>query len=266
MQIVFSNGDTVDLILNQTPLVSIYQKTYKHLQHINIPFRDWDNPFYFSNITHQELVEKLILYASKVHVPIDRERCLTQDQNYFNFIHKIFEENYDGNPDWLNFHEHLHMCETTHVQSLKILRIDYREKFGIFQTPFDNRFLKSATTKIKAGDVFVQWSELGKTPYGYWNTNEPNDLDQMRNLIKPWATFIPKIEVAIDDYDTMENKKISEFEPWWKQYSKELCKHWNIPSWNTNDIFSVLVFGRVQNFEEMLTKLQNNQTPIKVAM
>jgi hypothetical protein len=266
MQIVFSNGKTVDLILNQTPMADVYQNIYKHLGNAPIPFRDWDNPFYFSNMTHQELVEKLILYASKVHVPIDRECCLTQDQNYLNDMHKIYEKNYNGDPSWLDFHEHIHLCETKHVQTLKILRIDYREKSGMLEKPFDYKWLKNATTKIKAGDVFVNWAELGKTPYSYWKNNEPNDTIRMRELIKPWIKLRPNIMVALEDIDTLKNVEVEKFESWWAQHSQPLCQYWNIPAWSTTDIFSATVFGQVPNFETITTQLKNNHKPVKVLL
>ena len=263
MQIVFSSGKTVDLILEPTPLSSVYQKIYKHLEHVAVPFQDWDNPFYLGRLSLSELVEKLIACATQVNVQIDRERCLAQDQNYFNFIHTIYEKNYNGDPAWLNFHEHIHLCEQRPEPS-KILQIDYREKSGLLEKPFDRDWLKNATTKIQAGDVFVDWSELGKTPYIYWKNNEPNDIVRMRELIKPWLKLRPKIIVALEDIDTLENIMVAKFESWWAQYSQTLCQHWNIPSWTTNDIFSVSVFGRVPNFQEITTQLKNNQAPVKV--
>ena len=266
MQIVFSNNETVDLLLNQTPLASVYQKIYKHLGHVPVPYRAWDSPFYGSNITHQALVEKLILYASKVHVQIDQERCLVQDQNYFNAIHKIYEKNYNGDPAWLDFHEHIHLCEKEYEQRLKILHIDYREKSGVLEKPFDSNWLENATTKIKAGDVFVRWAELGKTPYSYWNNNEPNDMTRMRELIKPWLKLRPKILVALEDIDTLKNIKVVEFESWWAHHSEALCQYWKVPSWTTNNIFSVSVFGQVPNFKSIIAHLKNNQTPIKISL
>ena len=93
MQIVFSDNTSVELILEPTPLAAVYQKIYKHLGQVAVPFRDWDRPFYCN--TQTELVEKLIFYASKVSVTVCRESCLNQDQDYFNDIHKIYENNYN---------------------------------------------------------------------------------------------------------------------------------------------------------------------------
>jgi hypothetical protein len=266
MQIVFSNNEILELVLDTTPITTVYKQIYKHLRHVPIPFRDWDNPFYSDNLDHCDLVKRLIIHAGKVHVQIDQERCLAQDQNYLNYIHEIYEKNYNGNPAWLNFHEHIHLCERQYGQISKILRIDYREKSGMLEKPFDYKWLKNATTKIKAGDVFVNWAELGKTPYRYWKNREPNDMNRMQELIKPWISLKPKILIALEDIDTLKNIEIEEFESWWMQHSKALCQYWNIPSWEINDIFSVTVFGQVPNLEAMILQLKNNQKPLKVLL
>jgi hypothetical protein len=267
MQIVFSNGETVDLILNQTPVALIYQKIYKHLQHVPVPFRDWDSPFYFYNHSLQQIVNKLVMYAEKVNVPIDQQRCLAQDQNYLNSIHKIYEKNYNGDPAWLDFHEHIHLCEEEHPRRLKNLQIDYREKSGLLERPFDYNWLEHATTKIKAGDVFVRWSELGKTPYSYWDNDEPDDMLRMQELIKPWIKLKPIIFVALEDKDLQKNpKEFAEFESWWAQYSEELCKYWNIPLWALNNMSKFLVLGKVVDIDTIITPLKNNAKPIRVIL
>jgi len=158
------------------------------------------------------------------------------------------------------------MCEKTRTEQANVLSIDYREKSGMLEKPFNFDWLKNSTTKIQAGDVFVHWSELGKTPYQYWTNNEPNDTIRMRELIKPWLKLRPKIMVALEDIDTLKNVRVQEFESWWSQYSEELCQYWNIPSWTTNNIFSVSIFGRVPKFETIITQLKNNQKPVKVLL
>jgi len=270
MQILFSDNETVDLLLDSIPLTSVYQKIYKHLCHVPIPFREWDNPYYVANMTYDQLVEKLVFYGSKVSLSIDSISCLARDQNYFNDIHKIYEKNYNGDPTWLDFHEHIHLCDVHLCEKdkitdcLKFLQIDHREKSGLLEQKFDFNWLETATTKIKAGDIFVQWAELGKTPYIYWKNGEPNNLSRMCELIKPWLILRPKLCIALEDIDMLGNIECDEFESWWKQYSEHWCKHWKIPSWNLNDIFSVVVFGRVPNFETIIEKLKKTVNPTKI--
>lgn len=266
MNIIFANGATIDLVFNSSPLASIYQKIYQHLQHLPIPFRDWDNPFYLKNVTHQDLVDALIFYGNKVSVQVDRDLCVAQDQNYLNKLHSIYEKNYCGESEWLDFHEHIHLCEKSFETKTSFLLIDYRQKAGMLEKPFDPQWAKNSTTKVKAGDVFVAWAELGKTPYNYWTNQEPNNIDRMRELIKPWLLLKPKIRVALDDVDALEGIDIDAFESWWSQYSTPLCQHWNQPSWTTHDIFSVPVFARVPNIQELILLLKNNVNPVRISL
>lgn len=261
MQIVFSNNTIVDLILESTPLTTIYQRIYKHLGHVPVPFRTWDSPFYHSSL--EQLVEQLILSGSKVSVTVCGQSCRNQDQDYFNTIHGIYEKNYNGDPAWLDFHEHIHMCERWPEQRLK-LTIDYREKAGMLQQPFEKKWLENSITKIKAGDMFVEWSELGKTPYGYWHNREPDNMTRMCELAKPWLVLRPKIVVALEDIDTLHNVDVPKFESWWQQHSGEWCQHWNISSWSTLDMFSVVRLGRVPEFELVAEQLKNKHWPTKI--
>jgi hypothetical protein len=107
----------------------------------------------------------------------------------------------------------------------KTLKIDYNEKSGLLEKPFDRQWLKDAKSKITAGDVFICWQELGKTPYTYWSDNEPNDIVRMQQVIKPWVKLKPNIFVALEDIDLEEKSKLTEFGFWWAQYSKELCQY-----------------------------------------
>jgi hypothetical protein len=266
MQIVFSNDKKVDIILNSTSLALTYQKIYKHLSHVPVPFREWDSPYYVRTKSIHQIVEKLILYANKVSVKIDRQLCELQDQEYLNNLHRIYEKNYNGNPDWLDFHEHIHMCEKTCTERANVLNIDYREKAGMLEKPFDLAWLTSATTKVKTGDVYIKWAELGKTPYVYWANNEPETMTRMCELAKPWLKLRPKIIVALEDIDFLKGIDVPGFETWWIQYSIPWCQYWQIPSWGVSDIFGASVFGRVPDFTLIAEQLQNNMYPTRVLL
>jgi hypothetical protein len=266
MKLLFSNKETINLSIDGTPLGTVYQKIYKNLSQVNFTFNEWDNPYYLHSITYQDLVNQLTHYAEKVSIQIDQPLCLLQDQNYFNKIHKIYEKNYNGTRAWLDFHEHIHMCELYFKEQPKFLHIDYREKAGLLEKPFDLKWLDNATNNIKAGDVFVSWAELGKTPYTYWQNNEEDNVDRICELAKPWLTLRPKINIALEDIDLLKNKKILEFESWWQQYREDWCRHWNIPSWTIYNIFSSTVFGKVDNVSTIIDYLKNNITPIKILM
>jgi hypothetical protein len=270
MQIIFSNGEQIELVFNQSPIVPVYQKIYKHLQNVDVPFDDWDSPCYFYNHSLDQLVAKLVMYADKLGVPIDQKRCLDQDQGHLNALHEIYENSGDSGQQWSDFHRHLHMCEKDHAQETvmqKTLKIDYKHKSGLLEKPFDIKWLRYGQDKVKKGDVFICWQELGKTPYLYWSQDEPNDLVRMQQVIKPWITLKPNIYIALEDIDLKNDKKnLEEFEIWWNQYSQALCQHWNMLEWNTDDMFKCLVFGSVPDTTSINELLQNNAKPVRVIL
>jgi hypothetical protein len=265
MQIIFSNGDSVDLILADNSLAAVYKKIYKHLQHLAVPFREWNNPYYSIGLDQHARADKLVDCGKRLGLEVDREQCFQQNQDYLNHIHQIYEDNYDGNPDWLDFNKYIHLCESEgEKRNFKIFQIDYGEKAGMLEKPFDHKWLVNSTTKIKAGDVFVNWSELGKTPYTYWRNNEAPDIARLCELSKPWLKLRPKIMVALEDMDWLEGIDVEGFNKWWKDYSEPWCRYWNINKWDINDIFAVSVFGTVPEFEKIITQLQNNTVPVQV--
>jgi hypothetical protein len=266
MKLIFSNDCVIDLAIDNSPLAMTYQKIYKHLSNVPIPFKPWDNPYYTTNLTYAELVEQLIKSAQQVSVAVDRSKCLTQNQLYFNSIHKIYEQNYNGNSQWLDFHEHIHMCEQYFQKPIGFFCIDYREKSGLLEKSIDQQWLNNTQTTVQAGDMFVAWSELGKTPYSYWENKEPNDIKRMCELAKPWLKLRPKIYVALNDIDALKNKQCDEFSSWWKDYHQEWTEHWNIPSWNIENIFGVSVFGKTTQLDLLKEQLKNNAVPIRIIL
>lgn len=261
MQIHFDNT-SVSFDLVESDLSPIYRHIISHLRHIDIPFRPWDNPYKIRNpVTH------LIEFANRIGITVDQRRCEQKEQEYFNFLHRMYEKNYaiDPNPAWLDFHEHIHLCESS-IRPPDFLHIDYRNKAGPLEKPFDMAWLVQSTIEVKAGDIFVHWSELGKTPYRYWADKEPNNINRIKELCKPWIKLRPKILVALQDYEYSES--CFEFEQWWKEYHDEWCQHWNIPKWDLTDMRSVLVFGKMSlgELQKLTTLLMEDHCPRRITL
>lgn len=268
MHILFNNGDRIDINLNLSPLSGVITKMFKHLQNVDIPFRikGKDNPYYIRNSDHLTLVDNLCRFGKAIGIEVDHARCLAQDQSYYNYLHQIYEKNYDGTPEWLDYHEHIHLCETRENPRQLILHLDYREKAGLLEKKFDNRWLQNSKSQVSTGDVFISWSELGKTPYTYWKDNEPNDIVRICGLAKPWIKLRPKLLVALDDIDFLEGKKIQEFESWWKQYHHDWCNHWGLESWTIHDIYGKSTIGKIADIDRCRQLLENNIYPTKVRL
>ena len=262
MVIIFEDGSEIVITLDNSELSSVYKKIYKHLQHVTVPFKDWDNPFY----NNSQSVDSLINCASLLGITLDRKKLVEKDQQYFNSIHKIYEKNYDGNPLWLDFHEHIHMCEAANDDKVNHIQIHYREKAGLLKKKFDPLWFNRSDI-IKKGEVFVWWSELGKIPYHYYKDGEPDNLLRLCELAKPWLALDPIIMIAVEDIVLPKaDNDIESFNEWWSLYHDDWCKHWNISSWSLTQMFSACVFGNILEIDKCIKLLQNNIHPARVKL
>lgn len=265
MKIILNDGYSVEIKLRSTTVVDTLLKMYKHLQHVDVPFRHWDNPYHYFEFTRQELVQQLIHYAHLVGISVDPLQCKAPCQKYLNQLHALYEKGYDGSPAWLDFHEHIHILEK-YQQLPMIMNIDYREKSGLLEKSVDSTWFIDGTTLIHPGDVFISWAELGKTPYRYWVDNEPDDLVNMLTLIKPWSKLKPKLNVSFESIDRLAGIDRHNFETWWTQYKHEWCRHWSLQDWTLTDMYSVIKIGSVTDISELSTRLRKGICPVRVRL
>lgn len=266
MKIIFQNEQPIEIQTNSTPMALAFKKILKHLQHVPLEYRDWDNPCVLRKIELPQLVDQLVYYGKLVGVEIDREICLTQSHEYFNNIHIPFEKGYDGDPNWLKYHENLHLCESYPNITRKCLLLDYREKAGFLIKPIDPELIQQTQTSINAGDVFITWSELGKHPYIYWRDKEPNDLKRMCELAKPWITFIPTLRVALEDLSLLPLIDVDKFDSWWSNYEQDWCQHWKLQEWKLHHMCGAVVIGQVQNFDTFKELVEQNIPPTYIKL
>lgn len=266
MNLLLDNNAKFEIELEQNTIADTIKKIFKHLQHVPIPFKTWDNPFLLDNQTHKTLVQDLKLFAQRLKIDVDVELCYSQDQSYFNYLHKIYEKSYNGDPKWLDYHEHIHLCEKHEDDSFKRLVIDYREKSGPLEQRFNLSFREFFKNEVNPGEVYLSWAELGKTPYGYWENREPDDINRICELAKPWLILRPKLSIAFSNKNFLINKKIDNFNHWWKQYHDQWCHHWNIDHWSIEDMFSVSKIGYIDDLDRLKNSLFQGHNPSWIKM
>lgn len=252
MHFLFSNSSIVEFELYNNPASQEIKRCLKHLQYIDLDFKEWDNPHC------QTSPENLLRdYAKKLNIEIIDNQIF--DQNFLNHLHEIYEKNYDGSCHWLNFHEQIHRCEDLKKDTRRQLVIDFREKAGPLTRQFNQNWIDYSVTEVNEGDIFTFWSELGKTPYRYWVDNEPDNFNRLCELAKPWLHFRPKFFVALEKINFLENKKINEFNKWWQQHEESWCHHWGIDSdWSIIKQNSAIVLGKVNEYQKINDLLLNS--------
>ena len=255
MKIFFDDGTNINVTLYDNVLKEYAQRCFKHLQHVDVPFRKRDGIEFLLTTTVNEQVEVLNNFGNKLGVIVDQQKCLSLDQFYLNFLHQVYEENYNGNPIWLDFHETIHILEQFSTGEIykKQLNIKYRESGGLLEQKFQEHYKSKFVTQLKCGQLFLSWGELGKTPWDYWQNQEPDNITRICELAKPWINLKPQFFVCLSDTDLLKNhrKHLDKFLSWWEPYKKDWCAHWNIQNWSWQDMFSVIPIGQVENLNEL---------------
>ena len=264
MNLVLNTGEKLPFDLYQNEPAVASRSQLKHLQHVTIPFRDWDLPYQLWQTDLSITTKKFFELGTAVGIKVDTNRC--NEQLYLNQLHEVYERNYDGNPAWLSFHEHLHLLEKRNRTNH--LRIDYRELAGLVEKPFKYDWVKTGNLKISKGTIYTQWSELGKTPFDYWTSNEPNDLSRMTELSKPWIKYKAVFKIALEDIDlsVVYADQQEEFKLWWAGCHHSWCQHWNIPEWTLEQMHSGIPIGFMESVDWLFELLVKGSKPYRLSL
>ena len=264
MPTLFLNDNTkFNITLDETPVKTYVLKCFKHLQHVDIDFSDWDNPYYYEDPEHL-----LIKYANELNIQIDNSEKIKNNQKILNYLHEVYEKNYDGNSLWLKFHEQIHRCETKNLKKTS-LNLEWREKGGLLNSKIEKSMIDEyGTTKLKCGDLFVSWSELGKLPFDYWLDGEPDDINRLCELARPWVILRPRLKVYLEDYDTLADKIAfkDDFNKWWEQFKDQWCSHWGLDEYNLATQFKVIKIGKIHETNFLIDNLKKHNNPKKISL
>jgi len=266
LKIIWDDLPSIDVVLNNIPPSDFVIKSMRFLQNVDLPTQAWDNPFGAIYRDNEFVVDRLYEYASKLNLDIDKPKII--DQEYLNFVHKIYEQNYDGDPDYLQFHETIHRLEELINGLVPPNRIgfEYREKSGLLEKDFDRSYLKYATLNIKKGTLYMSWQELGKTPYRYFMDNEPSDITRLCELAKPWNILKPNFFVSIIDKDYLQGKDLNKFNEWFQKYKQDWCDFWNLSDWTPEEMFKVIPVGYIPDVDNLIERYKNNILPKRLIL
>lgn len=263
LKLVFSDHSSLIINLNDSVTAANLANMSKHLQRLPLRFCNYDNPFSYTSTI---IIEQLLKTANLLNISIDQTRL--NDQLYLNSLHQIYERGYNGDKIWLEFHESIHMKET--INSGKIpntCNIDYREMSGPLAQKYSMEELLTCQSTFVAGDCFVSFSELGKTPYAYWRDGEPDDINRLIRLAKPMIRLNFKISIALADIDrTVCQQDQLEFDNWFNSYKNDWCNHWSLPDWTISQILGAINVGKINDVGILIYNLKNNINPTKLTL
>ena len=146
-------------------------------------------------------------------------------QNECNMLHKIYELNHDrlsrqkNNNILYKFHHAIHYAEKADKSLNTKINIGWGVKEGpLTQNMNCQPFYEN---QLEKNNLYLPWAELGKTPYTYWENNEPSDQRRFDSLCRPHITFRAKFFIALCDL-----KKPTVFPNQFNQYFNQFKSAW----------------------------------------
>lgn len=261
MRLHFADNSSIKISMLDTSVGRELHRCYKHLQSIPLTFAPWHNPFHNRKLSY---ADDLAYFADLVGVTIDTERVREKDQIYLNQLHEIYEKNYIDDFRWLDYHDLIHLCEAE--QPDRCLKLEYRDLSGPLTQKFQRAWYKQGVSKVQAGQVYCSWQELGKTPYAYWQTQEPNNIDRIKQLAKPWLLFRPNLKIAMSDQDFTAQVDFDNFTAWWQKYQDEWMQHWDIKDWHALEQFLVIPIGHVEDLSKLKALCEQQIPPVQIVL
>lgn len=260
MKIIFDNDTHHEFDFIENSVSQIILRFFKHLRHVEIPFGVNHNPF---TINQKDIYNLIKSSAKKLDLSIDTTRLA--DQKYLNHLHEIYERNYDGNNIWLDFHSSIHSCEYLKNDFKNLYQhiaiIDYQEKGGLLQTSFNEDYYKDSITTLEPGDIAISWAELGKTPYTYYKNQEPNNIDRILELCKPWISIKPYFIISMNDINLYSKSETENVMSWFSPFKDEFVKFYNLKNWTPEHMFSVIPIGKLHDVDKFIFELSKNHKP-----
>lgn len=264
LKICLADNHTLKLMLYKNPIAEYIYHCAKHLKHVPLNFYEQDIFFDSLHGNFDTAATKLIEYGNYVCVEVDKTKLIYQ--SYLNHLHEIYEKKFDGSPNWLKYHEVIHIIEKflSNGKAEPIISVNYRHLAGQLEKPFLREYYKHASLKIKKNQCFVRWQELGKPPYFYYKNKEPDNIIRLCELAKPWITLRPSFHIACDDIDLTTGIDLEPFDAWFEVYKNDWCKHWNIEDWDSTEMFKIIPIGFIEDSDQLINHMKKNNFPIKI--
>ncbi len=223
-KIIFDNDIDIDYRLHDSELAEKWATKIKHLQNVAIdPIESYMEDV--SNI--EEIYGEFCKFAN-----IDPINIVPLDQAKLNQLHQIYEEHHDrlsrmkNNTILYKLHHSIHFNEGGNQKK----NIDVG--WGKYEGPLTHQFdcYNYYEDTIIKNNVYLPWSELGKTPVCYWEDKEPNDQNRFNQLAKPHTTFRAKFCIATEDI--VPSPLSQAFMKWFTLYKEEWLTYHGITDWN----------------------------------
>lgn len=179
------------------------------------------------------------------------------NQDVCNYLHTWIIENqhrYDTEKrkDIHKIHRLVHALEhRLHNRLSNFIPIGWGEKAGPLETKFEVNPYMFYEYPLHQGDIYLKWSEFGKTPYDWFIENKDTNSNNFFNECKPHHTFRAHFDICITEQN---NQKFEiEWITWWNSNFKKSWISKYGYDWDEIKSFGAIPIGRYKsNFKDFL--------------
>jgi hypothetical protein len=231
LKIVFNNNNKKQELLYNVVLNPVSERWIKKIKHLSkIKHSPIETTGASSPQNIQHIHREFCQFAGVEYNSIDYN-----EQQSLNLLHELYVSNHGrlstlkNNDILYQFHNAIHELEK------KSIGTRFYVGWGTSEGPLEEQFNCNefyAETFVK-NNLYLPWTELGKTPLDYYNNHEPRELDKFCKLSKPHVTLRAKFMIAMKDFNPPALSP--EFEQWFSQFKTPWLEHYNIRDWRACD-------------------------------
>ena len=230
------------------PVSDRWTRKIKHLS--SIPHSPLETSVFSGTVDVQRTHREFCQFAGIEYVEADYN-----DQVALNQLHEQYVTNHDrlsmleNNDILYEFHNIIHNMEK------KSQGNRYYVGWGVKEGPLGEKFHCNqhyADSFVK-NNLYLPWTELGKTPLDYFNNNEPNDLARLCSLAKPHITLRAKFMIARKDFSPPPFTR--EFLEWFSQHRAAWLDHYSITDWRPRDEYIGVLLAEPADADMDIEKL-----------
>lgn len=266
LELVWADQYTAVIEMEDNPVSRYVVRCVKHLQHLPLMFNYRDNPLIVKDLAS---INGIILHTAQqmgMHIREDQ----LGDQGYINQLHDVYMLSYSqtNDPRWMPFHDALHSIEDAKHQDRKSIWVDYKDRAGPLIRVFDRSLLQYCSATVGVGDCGVGMHELGKTFWTYYQSQEPNNIERICAVVKPWQFLKPVLSVFYKSCNEQTGPYHSNagFRDWVDEVSTAWCKHWGIRDWSPAEISAFLIIGHLPEIAVVQQRFAVGDTPVRLRL
>ena len=221
----------IDYVITDNPVAALWASKIKHLRGVEVDPIETSG-FIFGSLEsyHREFCNM----SGTPYVELDYDL-----QGDLNYLHELYEKNHkrlsiSKDPQFLYaFHHAIHDKEIKTRKETKHY-VGWGVKEGPLTTMYKcNEFYSD---HLEKNNLYLPWSELGKTPLAYYRNKEPSRLDRFIELGKPHVTLRPRFMIcrrkeSVKQFD-------DGFKNWFATLSQGWLAHYALDQWREQDEFS----------------------------